>query len=426
MLQINWWKKLKWKVKIWWSKNASLPIIAACLIIKWKTILRNVPEIWDIFTYLDILSWIWVKYSFEKNTLIIDSSKIEKNKFDLNKIKKIRASILLVAPILERLWNISIPLPGWCNLWVRSIYKHLKWLEKIWYNYEYKNELVYFSWKPKSWEIILEAWFWVTPTENMIVANVLRKGRTTIRLSALEPHVLNLIDFLRKAWADIGIRYDHSIIINWVDSLKSDFSFDIISDYIQSGTYAVIWALASEEYIDIENSRITDLYSFLEKMEEAWVKFEDLWNDTLRVYRSKELKATNIQTNIFPGFPTDLQSPFAVLQTQSKGMSKIHEILFEGRLGWLVELESIWADISILNPHEVLIKWKTNLASWKTLKSWDLRAGASMIIAWLITEWTTNVENIEYVYRGYENIVENLTKLWADIKEVKLVQKNKL
>ena len=418
MLEVIWWKKLEWKIKIGWSKNATLPIMAAALLIKWKVTLNNVPEIQDVFTYLDILNGIWVESSFKNNVLTLDSTNLKHADFDLEKIKKIRVSVLLLAPLLDRLWNVSIPIPGGCNLWARSIFSHLKWLENIWYTYEYKDDLVYLSGKSRGGNLVIDAWFWVTPTENLIVANVLRKGKTTIRLSAIEPHVLNLIDFLREAWAEIFIRYDHTIIINGVSELKSDFYFRVVSDYIQAGTYIIIWALASKKYIDIENARIDDLYSFLEKLRESWVEFEDLWNDTLRVYKSESLKPVNIQTNIFPGFPTDLQSPLAVLQTQANWTSKIHEILFEWRLNWLVELEIMWSNISILNPHEAQITWKTSFRPGKTVTSWDLRAWASMIIAGLITEGITKIEKVEYIHRGYEDIVKNLTELWADIREI--------
>ncbi len=418
MFQINWWKQLQWEIKIGWSKNACLPIMAASLLLKWKITLRNVPEMQDVFTYLDILEEIWVIYEFENNILILDSTNLKNTDFNLEKIKKIRASVLLLAPLLERFWDVSIPSPWWCKLWARSIFSHLKWLKSIWYDYEYRDDLVHLSWKSKSWDLIIDAWFGVTPTENLIVANVLRKWKTTIKLSAIEPHVLNLVDFLRKAWAEIFIRYDNTIIVNWVNELKNNFEFEIISDYIQSWTYIIIWALASKKYIDIKNARIEDLYSFLEKLNQAGVRFEDIWNDTLRVYSSQNLKATNIQTNIFPGFPTDLQSPFAVLQTKCEWTSRIHEILFEWRLNWLVELETMWASISIINPHEALINWKTDFIAWKRVTSWDLRAWASMIIAWLITNGITQIEKVEYIHRWYENIIENLTSLWADIKEI--------
>ena len=272
------------------------------------------------------------------------------------------------------------------------------------------------NWETQSGDKILNAWFWVSSTENLIVANVLRNGKTTIKNSAIEPHVMNLISFMREAWANIDIRYNHEIIITWVEKLASNLEFDIVSDYIEAWTYMVIAALVSEKYLDIKDARIEDLYTFIEKLKDAWVVVEDLWDDTLRVYRAENLKPVSFQTNIFPGFPTDLQSPFAILQSQAFWTSRIHEVLFEWRLNFLVELEKMTAKIAILNPHEAIIFWPNKL-KWTTVTSWDLRAGMAMIIAGLIAEWETKVTNVEYIYRGYENFVEKLKNLWADITE---------
>jgi UDP-N-acetylglucosamine 1-carboxyvinyltransferase len=147
------------------------------------------------------------------------------------------------------------------------------------------------------------------------------------------------------------------------------------------------------------------------------VKFEDLWNDTLRVYRSENLKSVKIQTNIHPWFPTDLQSIFAILMTQSEWESRIHEVLYEWRLGWLVELEKMWANLKLINPHEAKIFGKTSF-NWEYVTSWDLRAGCAVVIAWLLAEGTTHVTNIVYIKRWYENFLGNLQELWADIELV--------
>lgn len=168
-----------------------------------------------------------------------------------------------------------------------------------------------------------------------------RTATTTIQLAAFEPHIFNLIDFLRKAGVQIDIRYDHTIIIHGTRNLKTELDFEVISDYLQSGTFAIIGALCAKTYIDIQRARITDLTAFLYKLHEAGVQTKDLGNDTLRVYRANSLKAVNIQTNIFPGFPTDLMPLFTVLMTQCKGTSRVHEILYEGRLNWLVEYERL-------------------------------------------------------------------------------------
>lgn len=417
MYKINTSRNLYWEVVVSWSKNAALPILAATLLIRWKIKLTNIPKIWDVITFLEIIETIWVKYDFEWNTLIIDTTILNLKNMNIEMIKKIRASILLLSPILHYFWNISIPFPWGCSIWKRPIDDHLNWLKAIWYDYNLCDKYINITWRPNQWDIEISAWFWVTSTENLIVANVLRKWKTTIMLSAIEPHVMNLIWFLKNAWAKIEINYDHTIIINWVDELKKEINYEIISDYIESWTFMVLWALASENYIDIKNARINDLYSYIKKLKEAWVKLEDLWNDILRVYRSENLKSVNIQTNIFPWFPTDIQSPFSILMSQAEWVSKIHEILFEWRLNFLVELDKMRWHTAILNPHEAMIFGKMNLR-WAEVTSWDLRAWAAMVIAWLIAEWETKVTNISYIERWYENFVEKLQKLWAKIEVI--------
>mgnify|MGYP003491134970 CR=1 FL=1 len=404
-------KNLSWTVKISWSKNATLPILAATLILRWKVKLNNITRISDVMTFLEIVNTMWVTYNFEWSSLIIDTTNIDISKLNWEMIRKIRASILLLSPLLHYFGWISIPFPGGCSIWKRPIDAHLNWLKAIWYDYELVDDKINISGASLSWDIILNAWFWVTSTENLIVANVLRPWITTIKSWAFEPHVINLIDFLRKAWANIALKYDHTIIITWVEKLDTDYEFDIVSDYIESSTFMVIAALASKDYLDIENARIDDLYAFIDKLHEAWVKTQDMWNDTLRVYRCENIKNISIQTNIYPGFPTDSQSPFAVLMTQANGTSQIHEILFEWRLNFLVELDKMWWHTAVLNPHQALIFGKMDL-KWAEVTSWDLRAWAAMVIAWLIAKWTTIVTNIEYIERWYESFGRNCFNSW--------------
>lgn len=415
MYKIKTSSNLAWEVKISWSKNAALPILASSLLLRWKITLKNMPHIWDVNTFLEIISTLWAKYTFKENTLNLDTSNLDTSKLNVDMIKKIRASILLLSPILHYFWNISIPFPWGCNIWKRPIDAHLNWLKSIWYDYEVLEDKINITWTSKSWDIVINAWFWVTSTENLIVANVLRLWITTIELSAIEPHVMDLISFLRISWADIKIKYNHTIVIKWVEKLKTNFEYEIISDYIESWTFMILWALASKEFIDIKNARISDLYIFIEKLKLAWVEVEDLWNDVLRVYKAHNLTKVDIQTNIFPGFPTDLWSPFWVLMTQAQWTSKIHEVLFEWRLNFLVELDKMWWHTAILNPHEALIFWKMDL-KWAKVTSWDLRAWAAMVIAWLIASWETTVTNIEYIERWYEDFIKKLTNLWAQIE----------
>ncbi len=182
----------------------------------------------------------------------------------------------------------------------------------------------------------------------------------------------------------------------------------------------IIGALAAKEYIDIHHAAIGDLDAFLERVHSTGVVTEDLGNDVLRVHRAKNIQPVDLQTNIFPGVPSDLQSPFAILLTQAEGMSRIHEVLYEGRFTYLLELEKMKGHVAVMNPHEALIFGPTPLRG-SLVSSWDLRAGAAMIIAGLIAEGETSITNVEYIDRGYENILEKLRILGAQIEHVAIL-----
>ncbi|NDK08493.1 UDP-N-acetylglucosamine 1-carboxyvinyltransferase [Candidatus Gracilibacteria bacterium] len=418
MFIVNGGKKLSGSVKISGSKNACLPLLAASLLIRGKVVYKNVPYIGDVVTMLEIMATLGVTYNFLDDTLFLDTSNLSLDNFDATRIKEIRASILLLAPILQFFNKICIPEPGGCSIGKRSIDSHLEGLKVIGYDYKTTDDCtIEISGDKKQGEKVINAGFSVTSTENLIIANVLRDGKTTIKMAAIEPHVTNLIDFLKLAGADIFVDYDHTIIINGVPNLNNNVGFEVVSDYIESGTFMIIGALLSREYIDIQNARIKDLYAFIEKLREAGVRIEDMGDDTVRVWRSTNLKAVGIQTNIFPGFPTDLQSPFSILMTQAEGISKIHEIMFESRLNFLVEIEKIKGHVAIMNPHEALVFGKTNLKAGETLTSWDLRAGVAMVIVALLVEGETKITNIKYIKRGYANFLEKIISLGGDIRE---------
>ena len=417
MLTLHWPQQLSWDVSISGSKNAALPLIASSLYFK-ESVLENVPRIGDVFTFLKIIESLGVKVNFSGNTLTMDTENMSIDTLDLSLIKKIRVGIFLIPILLERFGKVEIPFPGGCNIGKRPIDEHIHWFEKMGYTNESYEDIVKFTGKYSEESISLSAGFAVTATENMIIANVFRPGKTTIELAAIEPHVLNLIHFFQQTGANITVEYNHVITIIWVQEKPMKSHGSVIHDYIESGTFVIFWALASNPYIDIHHARIEDLRAFLFKCSEAWVRWEDLWDDTLRVHNSREtLKSIAIQTNIFPGFPTDLQSPFAILLTQAEGISRIHEVLFEGRLNWLVEIEKMKWHVAIMNPHEALVFWKTPLR-WSTVSSWDLRAGVAMIIAGMISDGDTFITNVEYIERGYEDIIGKLGKLWASIKTI--------
>lgn len=418
MLKITGPQTTSWEVFISGSKNAALPLIACGLFFDHYT-LHNVPEIGDVKTFLEIIKSLGVDVKFEKNTLTFDTTKMSMENLNRDLIKKIRVGIFLFPALLKRFGALSIPYPGGCNIGKRPITEHLSAFSAFGYMGDGTGENIDFKGNPKKDDIEISGGFAVTATENAIMMAAFRSGKTTIRLAAIEPHVMNLLDFLKTIWVKVEVNFDHAITIEGISEIPKTAETSVIHDYIESGTFIILGALSSNPSITVRNARITDLTFFLEKCQEAGIMMEiDRENDSIVVYNSREnLRAINVQTNIYPGFPTDLQSPFALLLSQAEGASRVHEVLFEGRLNWLVELEKMKGHIAILNPHEALIFGKTNLRG-ATVSSWDLRAGVTMILAGLIANGTTEITNVEYIERGYEDIVGKIAKLGAKIEKI--------
>jgi UDP-N-acetylglucosamine 1-carboxyvinyltransferase len=418
MLRISGPQSLSWEVQISGSKNSALPLIAAGLCFK-KFTLHNVPRIGDVLTFLSIIESLGVKIEWEWNTIIMDSTKLSISKLDTEKIKKIRVGILLFPALLKRFGALEIPYPGGCNIGKRPIDEHLNAFTAFWYSNMWEWESISFQGSDHGKPVTIRGYFSVTATENIIMMASWRKAETRIILAAIEPHVISLIDFYRSIGIKIDISHDHTITIHGQDYDMSAGVATVIHDYIESGTFIILGALTAEPSVKIRNARISDLTAFLSKCQEAWVRYDlKEEEDTIIVYNSRSsLTPTNIQTNIFPGFPTDLQSPFALLLSQADGLSRIHEVLFEWRLNWLIEIEKMKWHIAILNPHEALIFGKTHL-KWSTVSSWDLRAWVTMILAGMIARGDTLITNVEYIERGYEDIIGKIRKLGGVIEVI--------
>ncbi len=415
MLKISWPQSLSGTVKISGSKNAALPLLAVGLFFDTFT-LHNVPKIGDVLTFLSIIESLGVKISWEGNTVRMDSSKMSIEHLDRDKIRKIRVGIFLFPALLARFGWLEIPYPGGCNIGKRPIREHLTAFEAYGYENMGEGENIAFQWKDSGKDITLRANFAVTATENILMMAAFRKGKTTIEMAAIEPHVMNVIDFLRSLWVQIEVDYKHNIVIYGSINDRKYAETTVIHDYIESGTFVILGALTAEPSLRIEWARVQDLTAFLGKCRDAGVRFDTPDDDTIIVYNSRtSLCPVDIQTNVFPGFPTDLQSPFALLLTQSEGISRIHEVLFEGRLNWLVEIEKMKWHIAIMNPHEAMIFGRTHLKG-TTVSSWDLRAWVTMILAGMIARWDTLITNVEYIERGYENIVGKIQKLGGKIE----------
>ena len=376
------------------------------------------PRIADVLGLLEIVKSFGVEVNFTGNTLKLrwKEDATDAN-MDRDRMKKMRISILLLPALLSRFGRANFPFPGGCNIGKRPIGEHISGLQDLGYTLASEGEMMNLSGEKKTGEIHLYANRMVTATENLVMASAFREGVTYIHSGAYEPHSIDVINFFRSAGVDIETGYDHMIRVSGTSNIPDHVEYTLIHDYLESGTFVIAGVLAAETYIDIENACIADLDVFLERLRHAGVRTENLGNDTLRVYRATELSATDIQTNIFPGLPSDLGSQIGVLLTQCDGNSRFHEVLYEGRFAYLAELEKMKAHVVVMNPHEAMIFGPTPLRG-ATVSSWDLRAGASMVLAGLIAEGDTYVTNVEYIDRGYEDLIGKLRKLGASIESV--------
>lgn len=405
-------KPLKGEVKVSGSKNATLPIICASLLTKEKIKLENVPDIADVRSLIKIIEKLGVKISFKNNILEINSAGLKNKKIPDNLVKKMRASILVMGALLPRLKEVNMAFPGGCVLGKRSVHAHTHALKELGCKViDEKKGLHLKVDKLKGKKIILPE-LSVTATENAVMVAVLAGGITEIHLAATEPHVQALCNFLKKMGANISGIGTNNLKIKGVKSLKGG-NYKIIGDYLEAGTFAIA-AVATKGDVVIKGINPDDLYSFWQKFEEMGVKIS-LSKNSAHIYPSNKLNAVTIKTAVHPGFPTDLQAPFAVLLAQANGISKIFETLFEGRLNHLVELEKMGAKVELLNPHQALIIGPSELKAIP-ITSVDIRAGAAMVVAALVTKGETEISNIDYIDRGYEKIDEKLKKLGANIQ----------
>lgn len=408
MFQIEYSPNLKGEVVISWSKNAALPIVAANYCIDNKVTLLNKPNIKDVA-------------SMEQ--LADEAIKKSKEYFDLTDdlAKKFRASILLIPFGLIRYGKVKFVGSGGCNIGKRPLDIFDDALVKAWISItegEFKEFIV--TGKPKK-NIMLQG-FSVTAIEALLTYLAFANNfdyAINIYQVAIEPHVRNLIDFLNSVGADIHLNVDHSIVVKPSKIVIQAHEFKIISDYIEAGTYFAIGAGSDNSELIIKGCDVNDLSAIYSVADRIGIDFKILDEHTIRVSskNKKQYQAVKFETRIYPGFPTDLQSIFGTLLTQATGISKIFETLYEGRFGYLTELENLWAKIEILNPHEAIVIGPTKLRGGY-VSSMDLRCGGAMVLAGIMAEGTTNIMNEDIIARGYDDIINKLKSIWVKISSV--------
>lgn len=407
-------KPLYGTVEISGSKNAALPIMAACLLTDETCVVKNVPDIADIHSMAHIMKEIGADVHFEKNTLTINAKKLRNKKVPHELVRKLRASILLLGPLVARFKKAHLAFPGGCVLGKRSVHAHTAAFEQLGCAVKNGEEIQITCGNIAGTDITMPE-ISVTATENILMAAVLAEGKTVVRLSAGEPHVQDLCRFLNKMGARISKIGTHFVEIRGVKKLKG-IDYTVTSDYLETGTFALAAALTRGNVL-IKNAHTEDLDSFWNLLSEAGVNFT-ITKNTVHVKSPHKLQAVEkLRTAVYPSFPTDLQAPFAVLLTQAKGVSKVFETLFDGRLTYLVELEKMGAKVEVLNPHQAIIIGPARLRA-TPVSSCDIRAGAAIVLAALAAKGETLVNDIKYIDRGYERFDEKLRALGADIHRV--------
>ena len=407
--------KLNGTVRVGGSKNAALPIIAASLLTDEEVVLTNVPDIADIGVMEHILHFLGMGTGFENNTFVKRAGSPENVEIPHELVSKLRGSSLFLGPLLARNKEVRLAFPGGCVIGKRPIDAHLHALRSLGAEVLDSEELLHL----KASELVgnkftmIEAS--VTATENAIMTAVLAEGGTTIRLAASEPHVQDLCHFLNSMGAQIGGIGTHTLRIKGVKTLHGT-TYRITPDYLETGTLVLAAAITggSLEVLDIVPEHL-DI--FWQKLREVGVSFE-LGRDRVQVMPSLgNLKGIRIKTAIFPSFPTDLQAPFATLLTRAEGTSSIFETLFEGRLQYLHELEKMGLTPKIISPYQAEFEGPVQLRG-ASVASWDLRAGAAVVLAALAAEGETEISHIYYIDRGYERLDEKLNSIGAHIKRL--------
>ncbi len=402
---------LRGNVRLSGAKNAALPVIASCLLTGGWHRIRNTPSLKDITTIESIMSGIGVDFRKDNDTLSVNSENINECEAPYDLVKTMRASILLLGPLLARTGRARISMPGGCAIGARPVNLHLKALAAM--GVDMSLDHGYINAKTdrlKGADIFFDIPT-VTGTENIMMAAVKAKGRTILRNTAKEPEITDLARMLRSMGARIQGDGTDMIVINGVENL-TPAEHNIIPDRIEAGTFMIASAMTKGE-IKIFGSRPDHLSAVIEKLRSVGADIE-ITDDYLFVKGPEIIKSTDMKTMPFPGFPTDLQAQFMALMCIARGSSVIEETIFENRFIHVSELKRMGADITI-NGNQAIVRGKDRLLAAPVMAT-DLRASASLILAGLVArDGRTEVNRIYHLDRGYESLERKFQDLGARV-----------
>ena len=404
-------RKLQGETYVSGSKNASLPIMAACLLNKGISKLYNVPDIHDTKMMIEILKELGCRIKKQGNKVTIDSSNVHKFEISESLMREMRSSVVIAGALLGRYKKASFSYPGGCEIGARPIDLHLKGFKKLGINVIEENGKIKCSAEEiREAEINLD-FPSVGATENIILSSVMCEGTTTIINAAMEPEIVDLQNFLNRMGAKIEGAGTNIVKIKGVKSLK-DVSYNIMPDRIEAGTLLCAAAITGGK-IKLKQVNPEHITPVLEKLREIGCDLKIEKNE-IDLEAKKKLKAVDIRTMPYPGFPTDMQAIFASLLCTASGTSLIVENIFESRYKYTQELQRMGAKIRI-EGRTAIIKGTKKLYGAKVVAT-DLRGGASLVLAGLVAKGTTQIDNIKLILRGYEKLDEKLNSLGANVK----------
>ena len=413
-LQIVGGAKLKGKVAICGAKNAALPLLASVILSKNQVNISNVPDVVDINTLLMLLQKLGATYTKTNTNLTLSTTNLTKTTATYDIVRTMRASILVLGPLLARFGHFEVSLPGGCAIGQRPVDLHLKALQQMGANITIENGYIKAT-APDGLHgatIVFDK-ITVTGTENIIMAAALAKGTTTIINAAKEPEVVNLCEVLKDAKVNIQGIGTNTLTIEGTNQRLLDFQdFTIIPDRIEAGTYLCAGAITNST-LTVTNVMPSHLEAVLAKFEQIGFKITTT-KDTITIHKTDVIKPVQITTTEYPGFPTDMQAQFMAIATVASGVSIIDEKLFENRFMHVSELIRMGANIT-LNGTVATINAVDKLYSADVMAT-DLRASSALVLAALVAQGTTNIHRIYHLDRGYNKLEQKLSKLGANIK----------
>ena len=405
--------KLKGEVRVSGAKNAALPILASALLAKGKSTYRNVPGLGDVVTMKHLLAQLGATVDGD-GTTNVDTSHLTSCEAPYELVKTMRASAVVLGPLVGRYGEASVSLPGGCAIGARPIDQHLKGLAAMGARIELEHGSVKAKAKRLKGATIVFDMVTVTGTENLMMAATLAKGRTTLENAACEPEVEELARVLNKMGAKIRGAGTNLITIEGVDELQP-VDHAIIPDRVEAGTLMVSAAITKGNVL-IRDCIPEHLDAVIAKLRLSGAEVE-IEADGVRVRGRNEIKPVDIATRPHPGFPTDMQAQFMVLMTRAKGQSVHSENIFENRFMHVPELLRMGADI-LVDGHTAVVRGPSKLKGAKVMAT-DLRASACLVLAGLVAEGTTEILRVYHLDRGYEHLEKKLRGLGADIRRVK-------